>query len=53
MCGPREGQCEKGCEIQGGGQEMAMLTAEILIMTVQVNLCCLLHVSQGFGIKLT
>jgi len=23
MCGPQESHCEKRCEIQGGGQEMA------------------------------
>jgi len=23
VCGPQEGHCEKRCEIQGGGQEMA------------------------------
>jgi len=25
MCGAHEGHCEKGCEIQGGGQEMAVM----------------------------
>ena len=25
VCGPQEGHCEKGCEIQGGGQEMAVM----------------------------
>jgi len=25
VCGPQEGHCEKRCEIQGGGQEMAMM----------------------------
>jgi len=28
------------------------LMAKNLIMTIQVNLCCLLHVSLGFGKKL-
>ena len=32
------------CEIKGGSQD---------IVTIQVNLCCLLHVSLGFGTKLT
>jgi len=27
--------------------------AKILITTIQANLCCLLHVSQGFGTKFT
>jgi len=26
-CGPKEGYCEKRCEIQGGGQEMAVIVA--------------------------
>jgi len=25
VCGPEEGHCEKRCEIQGGGQEMAVI----------------------------
>ena len=25
VCGPQEGHCENRCEIQGGGQEMAVL----------------------------
>jgi len=25
VCGPQEGHCEKRCEIQGGGQEMAVM----------------------------
>jgi len=29
------------------------LMAKILITTIQVNLCCLLHISIGFGTKLT
>jgi len=29
------------------------LMAKILITTIQVNLCCLLHISLGFGIKFT
>jgi len=29
------------------------LMAKILITTIQVNLCCLLHVSLGFGTKFT
>ena len=24
-CSPQKGQCEKRCEIQGGGQEMAVM----------------------------
>ena len=42
--------------IISGGQEMAAcdgkLMAEIFMMTIQVNLCCLLQVSLGLGIKL-
>ena len=41
-CGPQKGHGEKRCQIQGGGQEMAVmvrrLMAEILITTIQVNL---------------
>jgi len=29
------------------------VAAKNLIMTIQVNLCCLLHVSLGFGAKFT
>jgi len=25
VCSPEEGHCEKRCEIQGGGQEMAVM----------------------------
>jgi len=25
VCGPEKGYCEKRCEIQGGGQEMAVM----------------------------
>ena len=25
QCGPQKGYCEKRCEIQGGGQEMAVM----------------------------
>ena len=57
MCGSQENHCEKRCEIQGGGQEMAVmvrrLIAKILITTIQANLCCLLHVSLGFSSKFT
>jgi len=53
VCGPQEGHCKKRCEIQGGDQEMAWLMAKFLITTIQVNLCCLLHVSLGFGTKFT
>ena len=35
-------QGEKRCEIQGGGQEMAVM-AKILMLTIQVNLCCFLR----------
>jgi len=44
----------KKCEIQGGSQEMAVmvhvyrLIAKILIMAIQVNLCCLLHILLRF-----
>jgi len=53
---PQKGHCEKRCEIQGGGQEIAVmfrLMAKFLITTIQMNLCCLLHVSLGFGTKFT
>jgi len=59
VCGPEESRCEKRCEIQGGGQEMAVMVGQwyitILITTIQVNLYlfCLLHVSLGFGTKFT
>ena len=41
-CGPKKGYGEKRCEIQGGGQEMAVmvgyrLMVKILITTIQVN----------------
>jgi len=49
---PQEGHCEKRCEIQGGGQEMAVI-AKFLIPTYQVNLYCLLYISLGFGTKFT
>jgi len=49
--------CEKRCEVQGGNQEMAVmhgrLTAKILIITIQVNLCCILQVLLGLGRKFT
>ena len=35
MCGPQKGYGEKRCEIQGGGQEMAVM----VITTIQVNFC--------------
>ena len=35
-CGPEKGYGEKRCEIQGGGQEMAVMV-KILITTIQVN----------------
>ena len=41
MCGPQKGYGEKRCEIQGGGQEMAVMVGRLmvksLIMTIQVN----------------
>ena len=41
VCGPQKGYGEKRCEIQGGGQEMAVmvgwLMVKILITTIQVN----------------
>ena len=43
VCGPQKGYGEKRCEIQGGGQEMAVMVArlmvKILITTIQVNFC--------------
>jgi len=38
---PQKGHSEKRCEIQGDGR----LMAKFLITTIQVNLCCLIHVS--------
>ena len=38
MCGPQKGYGEKICEIQGGGQEIAVMV-KILITTIQVNFC--------------
>jgi len=55
VCSHQEGHCEKRCEIQGGGQGMAVTIGKrkFLIMTIQGNLCCLLHDSLGFGTKFT
>ena len=39
---------KKRCEIQGGGQEMAVMVVKILITTIQVNL-----VPLGLGTKFT
>jgi len=42
VCSPQENPWEKRCEIQGGGQEMAVMGSyvmvKILIKTIQVNL---------------
>ena len=46
-CDPQKGYGEKRCEIQGGGQEMAVMV-KILITTIQVNL-----VPLGLGTKFT
>jgi len=55
-CGPvQNGQCKKSCEIQAGGQEIAvirdgrLMAQIILIKIIQVNLCCLLPASLGLG----
>jgi len=54
VCGPKKAIVKKRYEIQGGSQEIdSRLMAKFLIMTIQVNLCCLLHVSLGFGAKFT
>ena len=37
VCGAQKGYGEKRCEIQGGGQEMAVMVVKILITTIQVN----------------
>jgi len=53
---PQKDHCEKRCEIQGGSQEMAVMVDKwqnFLITTIKVNLCCLLHISLGFGTKFT
>jgi len=45
---PHKRQGEKRCEIQGGGQEMAiMMVGQLFHKTIQVNLCCLLYISLG------
>ena len=36
-CSPQKGYGEKRCEIQGGGQEMAVIVVKILRTTIQVN----------------
>jgi len=28
VCSPQEGHCKKRCEIQGGGQEMAVMVSQ-------------------------
>jgi len=38
--------CEKRCEMPRNG-------CDGKILTIQVNLCCLLHISLGFGTKFT
>ena len=51
---PLKSQGEKRCEIQGGSQEMAVMVGywqNILVMTIQVNLCCLLQVSLGSALN--
>ena len=56
MCNSQKGLCERTCKIQSGGQEIgcdSRLMAKILIATIQVNLCCLLYISLGFGTKFT
>jgi len=30
VCGPQEDHCEKRCEIQGGGQEMAVMVRRLM-----------------------
>ena len=39
MFGPQEGHWEKRCEIQSGGQEMAVMVGiiKVFIMTIQMN----------------
>ena len=53
---PKKAIVKKLKSIQGGGQKMlcwytCRLKAKILIMTIQVNLCCLLHILLRFGTK--
>ena len=56
VCSPQEHCCEERCEIQSGGQGMAVmvhrLKIKILIATIQVNLCCILQVSLRFGTQI-
>jgi len=51
VCDPEEGYCD----ILGNGQEMPVMVGngKKTIMIIQVNFCCLLHVSLGFGTRLT
>ena len=56
-CGSQKGQGEKRCKSKVVAKKLngcdGRLMANILIMTIQVNLHCLLHVSLGFGTKFT
>jgi len=53
ICAPQENHCEKRCEIQSGGQEIAMIVEEKLIAIILVNFCYLLHILLEFGTKFT
>ena len=56
-CAPvQDIQCEKSCEIKGGGQEMAVMVqidGKNLIRTIQVNFCCLIPASVAISTKFT
>ena len=47
---PQEGHCEKWSKSEMAAKKW-LWWKKILIMTIQENLCCLLHVSLAFGTK--
>ena len=49
----QNGPYGRSCEIQNDGQEMAVMVAKILIVTIQVNLCIKLFLLKIFAIKLS
>jgi len=55
VCSLQEGHCEKNVKSKVAAKNDCdrRLIAKILISTIQANLCCLLHVSLGFGTKFT
>jgi len=53
VCGPQEDHCKKRCESKVAAKKWldGRLWQKLLIMTIQVNLCCLLCIPLGFGTK--